>query len=407
MNDKLGFYTVNGKKFDKKIQALIYATKLYRSIGKNFNPTQLIKWNFNNEIFNEYKWCYEPSESLKTLYYRRAKLLREKYDYIIVSYSGGSDSHNILHSFLDQGLHIDELFIVCLEKIQSQFTEISLENTDAKYAHISDNIYQTLPRLRELAPYLTKTKITYADVSNLIFDVFENSKDESWIMSMREELNPVDVARYNYSSFSDFRKRLDKFQNIGVIVGIDKPKLIIDSTTNLCYLRFIDRLANTIPIGEYTTEYSNTTVEFFYWSPDSCDMLCKQAHVVKRWLEENPKFQIFYETIPNQVLYSFAHSNIRNFNERILRHLLYDNWNQNWFQSDKNKWDWFTESDLWFISGAKETNANKIWRQGIKFIIDNTKPFISTYNSTPDRFLTWHHDYLLGKMENKKSVYST
>ena len=101
MNKNLGYYTVGNREFFSKIQACIHATTT------NQDPI----WHFNNDVFNNFDWTIEPSETLDELYNARARQLREEYDYVALSYSGGSDSHNILMSFLRQGLHIDELII--------------------------------------------------------------------------------------------------------------------------------------------------------------------------------------------------------------------------------------------------------------------------------------------------------
>lgn len=397
MNKKLGFYQVFDRIFDKKIQALFYATSLYNNLNRQIDPKLLVKWHFNDDVFTNYSWNVEPNDSLKSLYHKRAKQLRDTYDYIIISYSGGSDCHNIVMSFLDQGLFIDELFVVMMDKSARKDFIITPDNTSAELAHASDNLLQTIPRLKEISLRSPNTKIRYVDVSQLVFDVFKDYKDASWILNMREELNPVDVTRYKYSSFAEFRNSLDRFNKVGILVGIDKPKIVIDSDTRLVYTRFLDRLANTIPIGEYITEYTNTVVEFFYWSPDACDLLCKQAHTVKQWLERNKKMQSFYETKPK---YSVPYGQLRVFNERILRSILYDNWNNSWFQSDKNKRDWFTESDFWFIQGAVNTEAHAIWMQGIRHVIDNAKPYIQKYNNVPDSFIHWHKDYCIGKLDD-------
>jgi hypothetical protein len=398
MNKKLGYYTVFNQIFDKKIQALLYATELYRKLGRNIDPKLLVSWNFNDEVFKDYDWTREPNASLKELYYQRARHLREKYDYIIISYSGGADSHNILQAFIEQGLHVDELYVIMMDKISGQFSQVDSSNTDVFYSHVSDNQFQAVPRLKELAPFLTRTKITYEDVTKLVFDVFEMNQDERWIMTMREELNPVDVARYNYSSFLQFRKNLDAHKSVGIVVGVDKPRIIIDSATKRVYTRFLDRIANIIPIGEYITHYTNSTIELFYWSPDACDLLCKQAHTVKAWLEKNRHYQIFYENNPDPTIYSITRTNIRDFNERALRTVLYDNWHPNWFQADKPRKDWFCEADHWFIKNAQGTAAHSIWLRGIKHIIDNTAPYISN-RAQPDAFVNWYKDYYIGNLQ--------
>lgn len=98
INPKLGFYTCNGQTFDSKIQAYLYGAQV----------KQRVEWDFNNELFRKHDWTVEPEETLDQLYNARARQLREQYDYIILSYSGGADSHNILMSFIRQGLHIED-----------------------------------------------------------------------------------------------------------------------------------------------------------------------------------------------------------------------------------------------------------------------------------------------------------
>lgn len=397
MNKKLGFYKVGNTLFDSKIQALLYATSLYNKLGVDFNSKKLVHWDFNDSVFASYDWTKEPEESLTSLYRKRARELRSKYDYIIISYSGGSDSHNIVRAFLDQKLLIDELFVVTLNQNTNKFTIVDPNNTEATHAHASDMALQTIPRLRDLLIESPSTFVRYVDVSDLVFKVFNSKKDASWVLTMKEELNPVDVTRYNYASQVDFRKILDKNLNIGIVVGIDKPKVFIDIETDLMYTRFVDRLTNTIPIGEYIKEYTNTTVEFFYWSPDSVDMLCKQAHTVKKWLEANPLLQGFFTNIdpPSTI------TNARKLHEKLLRLVLYDNWNSSWFQADKPLRDWFTEEDTWFITGAAGQKAHSIWLEGIKYIIDNTGPFIRKWGKNPDAFIQWHKDYYIGKLNRR------
>ena len=135
MNESLGFYIVNGVRYESKIHALIEATKL----GKK--P----RWVFSDDTFENYNWQQEPVESLDELYNQRARQLRERYDYLVLCYSGGSDSNNILEAFIRQGLLIDELvtnFIVDATR------SISNQNLSSKLAenHNLRASYQTAYR---------------------------------------------------------------------------------------------------------------------------------------------------------------------------------------------------------------------------------------------------------------------
>ena len=95
--DKRGFYQVGQKKFYSKALAIM------ESQQSGIYP----EFNFNDQKFSTYNWGKEPEQSLQEIYRKRALQLREKYDYLVLSYSSGSDSTNILHSFLFNGIKID------------------------------------------------------------------------------------------------------------------------------------------------------------------------------------------------------------------------------------------------------------------------------------------------------------
>lgn len=372
INDRklLGYYTVNGIEFESKIQAAFYAIKTK-------SPFKSIQWHFNDEIFSRHNWSIEPTSSLDELYDRRSKDIRQKYDYVILSYSGGADSHNILCSFVRQGLHIDEIIVNNMDKANSKFTDINSNNIDPKNAAAEYHL-QTLPRLKELAPYIPKTKITVCDLSDHLFDYMNNAKDASWVLTRKEGLNPANVTRFNYLHFNDVRKQFDKSKSIVLLLGVDKPRVYIKD--NYMHIRFADRAANIIPVPEHLDDYDNTTVDFFYWSPYSLDILTKQVHVIKRWLKSHPEFIDLFE--PNKM--STDMRIYRWYHERLLRTVVYSTWDNNWYQADKAIKDWTSEFDQWFEDGYQETSAYKIWLEGIDYIKDTLYPFTNENNGDLD-----------------------
>lgn len=382
MDDKLGYYSIGSNKFSSKVEACILAEKILQKLGQNINPFSILKWTFNDDIFKSYNWMEEPEESLDYLYDKRAKDLREKYDYIIVSYSGGSDSHNVLMSFLRQNLFVDEIIVTHMNKAMNDYAVIDFTEKSAKYAYSSEYVLQTIPRLNEITNLTPKSKIRIFDVSDSVFDAFSKQKDESWIFNVREELNPVDASRYNYLQFSDFKKQLDFNKKTAIVLGVDKPKIEIDTLTNNAYICFDDRIANVSPIGEYTKDYTNTNIEYFYWSPDACSLLCKQAHTILKFLNNNKKFIPFFS----------GKSVSRNFSERTLRPLLYSTWNSNWFQADKAYFDWHSTFDSWFIQKHKNSLEYLLWKKGLLYVIKNCPSFIYK-NDVPDSFIRFNKKY--------------
>jgi len=132
MNKKLGYYSIGLQNFASKIDACILGTKVIDRLNLNVNPFNIVKWHFNDEVFDNYDWRVEPEESLDELYNKRARTLRDQYDYIIISYSGGADSHNMLMSFLRQGLFVDEIVITHMNKAMKDYAVIDPDNYSAE-----------------------------------------------------------------------------------------------------------------------------------------------------------------------------------------------------------------------------------------------------------------------------------
>ena len=380
INRKLGYYTVGSIEFDSKIKACIYAQLI----------NQEVKWHFNNEVFEKYPWHIEPTESLDALYDRRTKQLRDSYDYIMISYSGGADSQNIVESFIRQGLHIDELVVNTMEKANLKHTVIDPNNKDPKNA-AAEHYLQTIPRLKEIEKRAPKTKITVLDMSDYLFNSWLEAGDASWVMDKREGLNPLNVTRFNYIHFNDVRKQFDKSKKLALILGVEKPRTFIH-TNNKYYIRFTDRATNIITVENHIKDYDNAVVEYFYWAPESVDILCKQAYVIKHWLELTPdKQQFWFHKNLTADLYRQVH-------ERELRPLLYTTWNNNWWQANKATLDWYSEFDAWYIEGHKGTKHHSIWKEGIDYVKKHASNFVNKTHGFEDGLAIHAYNYEVSTM---------
>ena len=93
-----GYWEAGGHYFFSKVECLRYASAI-----KDYN----VRFHYNDDFYSVLNVRQEPTETLKELYKRRAQQLRDKYDYLILSYSGGSDSFNILNTFLNNNIKLD------------------------------------------------------------------------------------------------------------------------------------------------------------------------------------------------------------------------------------------------------------------------------------------------------------
>jgi hypothetical protein len=86
---KLGYYQVGNQCFTNKYMALNHSSQ-----SDNFH------FDFNNDVFSNCNWSQEPSDDLYEIYRKRAQQLRDRYDNLVLYFSGGVDSTVILMTFL-------------------------------------------------------------------------------------------------------------------------------------------------------------------------------------------------------------------------------------------------------------------------------------------------------------------
>lgn len=356
MNKKLGYYTCNGIEFESKIQAAMLAQE----------TDSTFQWHFNDEVFKNYDWTQEPELTLDQLYNKRAREIREQYDYVILSYSGGSDSNNVLEAFLRQGLLIDEIVTNWALDLSEKFTVLDTSERES-WNHNAEFHLHTKGRLEYIKSVSPRTKITMLDTSKALIDALLLNGDASWTEKKKEVLNLTGSSQYNYIYFAEVRKRFDKFHRIAVINGTDKPKLTLKDGKLSLY--FTDKAVNMVSIQDHIAEYPNADPVFFYWAPECCDLLCKQSHTVLNWLRVNPQHQPVWEsTEPGMT---------RRIQEELLKVVLYPTtWNPNWFQVHKSLYDWDSELDYWFTRGWYGTKEFDIWMNGMKHVASKISKFL-------------------------------
>jgi hypothetical protein len=344
-NPKLGFYTVGDQCYYSKVQALIEATK----------TNQFPHWNFNNEVYGAQNWLEEPDIDLHELYRMRAQQLRDRYDYIRLECSGGSDSTQALFNFLLNDIHLDEIVFRYPKAGEGQIPITAMDFHAEN--HLSEYEYATRPLLNWLKTHYPQIKITVHDYSA---DMLANEgRDESWVYAAKDFLQPAHVTKFaNYQTI-DHRTLADTGKHICVLYGIDKPKMCIRDGEWYAY--FIDFQANYAnpDMGEYT----NITNEYFFWTPDLPELTVKQVHTVRNWFNQPANNHLqFLARWPN-------HSNAqRTAYEAVIKPLIYPDYDQMTFQVGKPATNFYSEMDYWFYSQFQDHKLYQSWRAGIDFV---------------------------------------
>ena len=78
-----GFWLVDNEIAFSKLKSILRAQE---------RNTTDVRFYYYDHVFSSYDWSKPSNLSLQELYTKRAKQLREQYDYVIFAYSGGSDS---------------------------------------------------------------------------------------------------------------------------------------------------------------------------------------------------------------------------------------------------------------------------------------------------------------------------
>lgn len=380
LDKNISYYLCDGIKFHSKINALIYSQTMKKPIN----------WIFGlDEVYSKYAWDIEPPESLDELYDRRARELREKYDYILLAYSGGADSHNMLMSFYRQGLHVDEVVTTHVDKAGNKLSDYSGNNFSPENLH-AEYVLTTIPKLQWIHDNMPATKITSLDMSDTVLNAFDGVDDESWVLKKYNLLN-IYNHRFDYFSKKECLQTFDAGKKIGYVLGIDKPKTFIKN--NLFYISFSDAALASSSNVEFNHDYTNFHTECFYWSDTTAPMICKQAYVIKSYLEKNRGRRYFWDK-------GYTVEIGRTLHEQWLGNIIYTTWDSS-FQVTKSLSAWNNEFDYWWFESIKNTRAETIYNLGIDYVRTAASNYIRpNKKNKSDGFISFTKQYLIKKMND-------
>jgi len=280
VNYKKGIYTVGSKHFITKHNALLEVSKTKQSL----------KWDFNSDLFAQE--CKRPRLDVRLidLYKERAQQLRDKYDYLILSYSGGADSDNVLQTFLRNNIKIDEVW-----------TEWPLSLLDKAGYTPSQSLDKTnlpIEWFQNVEPTLKELEKTHPEIKIHITDSFEHFNHVSGVEDYEDGGTFLQVPTV-YTSLKRWRymkeyltKIVEKGLNVGVIHGAEKcvPSMTRNNNNGNFNIGFFvnDRGLIMDKFLDDPYFYSNDTrMEAFYWSADFPSIVVQQAHQIWDYLKKN------------------------------------------------------------------------------------------------------------------------
>lgn len=245
----------NNITFDNRIEALKYNIRTQRDI----------KFSYKDDEFNRVNWKKEPKESLSQLYKERAQHIRDNYDYVVLCYSGGIDSTNMLESFYNNGIHIDEIVSV------GAFSQDTSDIHDLNHnKEIYENVIPTLKHMN-----MPNTKKTIIDYTEYFRDLNNFSMYQKHGSDYYKYIGVYTSVTYLF--WYDLGKFINPKGKTALLMAVEKPYLKYDETLMKFFTYFDD--ASLCNYCSY--EFNNVFRLNFYTDPEAEQIIRKQVHLIK------------------------------------------------------------------------------------------------------------------------------
>jgi len=261
------------------IDGIVYATKHQAVQAANGNLNK-IQYHYHDQLYCSFDWTQEPEHgtSLDEFYRRRAQQLREKYDYLVLMYSGGPDSQNVLDSFVDNNIFLDEI-VNFNSYDQTEIVDSTMNNADYIY-----NVKPTLAALTNQKGL--KTKITILSEIELVLKYFDFCRNVSADELAIEPGGPsISAYRpYTLKSIPHIWSKIIGGQRVGMIHGSEKPNLIVQNGRWAVQV-YDGVFGNYGSLADQDQDLRHfDSWEMFYTSPDTIPLQIKQAHSLKNFM---------------------------------------------------------------------------------------------------------------------------
>lgn len=264
-----GYYQIGDKFYHNKVNALIEASKTNQSVN----------WNFNWHLYNQQSNRPRMNVPLTMLYRERALQLRDKYDYLILAFSGGADSDNILKTFLDNNIKIDEVWV--------DWNHTMIARSGYKLNMSKDPVNMPSEWFLVIKPELEKLRITHPEIkirlSESMTDV-DKPEDRADSLRILNGLGHVGITKRN-RMMSEYIESISDDKTVAVVMGIDK---VMPYAKNNEY-GFVFSDACTL-LKSPGFDQGDCVMEYFYWCPEFPEIVVEQAHLLWDYLLKNLEF---------------------------------------------------------------------------------------------------------------------
>ena len=271
--DVFGYYNVGDFKTYSKLEA----------IEQSKSTRKPLFWNFNQHECDNHVWDVEPKETLDELYRQRAQEIRDKYDYVVLMFSGGRDSSNIFHAFTSNNIKLDEVITYKYDGgIEDQITDFK----DTAWVPI---------RIKEAedAGYPYKVIQRNVDLSKIVkqYDLFGKFQllNRGYLQNHHYSISHY-AKSYIREYVPEYRQIINSSKKMCIIWGCDKPLLArwkeLDGTYRFGAYYSDYSVDATVPLNTQLRGIEAEHDEMFYWgnTTTAIKIVAKQCYTVARFL---------------------------------------------------------------------------------------------------------------------------
>lgn len=307
MNTDGAYYYYNNQSFltrESAFEAML--------INKDYNSS--LEFHFYENVFRNLEWTINPNVSIDTLYKMRAQQLRDKYKYLILAFSGGSDSTQILKTCLKHNIFIDEVQITHHSSLINK-VDRNLMMTDSELSQFLEYDYAVKPLLKYISEKSPNTKITSLDASDFTVEQYQKQKfkhinsDDDVPNNTQKLYSFMPKTTLYYLNYYNMRINNPPSESC-LIRGFEKPIINVTEDRSLVFL-FNDMILHSFS----KKIFDNFAIENFYWSPDAPLIPIKQAHLIKEFMEIN---KILYALVYDSVRKIQKHQDDRSYSPAIM-----------------------------------------------------------------------------------------
>lgn len=310
------YYFSDGTTVYSKVKALEYKHKT------NLEPSLY----YYDDIYSKINWTINPPHTLEYYYKAQAQRIRDEYDYVILCYSGGIDSTNVLETFYYNNIKIDKIVSI------GALSQDSASGVDEN--HNGELYKNVFPTIEKLGLNNIFEVIDYTNYFDSVKNLSVSNYASDWVYETGAWFSPhqwfwKDVEKYIVPH--EFRDK-----KVAIIFGKDKPNLVHKTYNGQKIYGFC---FSDLELGSYSADFRvKTNLERinFYWDPNFPLVLIKQLHTI---IEKRA-----YDVHPDKVVYNLKNPLI--------------------FKSPKSKSNVFSLRDS-FLMKKKNSDIFNFWLDGV------------------------------------------